>query len=80
MKTRNEIDAELARLEKHLPGLVQQYVPEQALDTFAREARTLTADPPPEHEAYIHRRINCMLASAGLTAGEAEGEPCPRGD
>lgn len=46
-----------------------------ALEAFAREARPLTADPPAELEAYIHQRLNCMLAEAGLAP---EGELCTR--
>jgi len=79
MKTEAEINAELERLEKRIPELVASLPPAQVLDTFAAEAESLTAEPPAEFEAYINRRINCMLAAAGLVPGEPEGEPCPTG-
>jgi hypothetical protein len=79
MKSKADIDAELGRLEVLLPGLVAALPAEEVLKAFAAEAEPLNSHAPAEHEAYIARRINCMLASAGLVPGETEGEPCPAG-
>ena len=79
MKTRAEIDAELDRLERRLPELVQECPPDEVLEAFAAEAEPLTEQAPAEHHAHITGRINCLLASAGLISGETEGEPCPSG-
>jgi hypothetical protein len=76
MKTKAEIDVELARLETLLPGLEA----DQALEAFAAEAEVLSGEAPEEHQAYVTWRINCMLAAAGLVPGETEGEPCPKGE
>jgi hypothetical protein len=80
MKTKAEIDVELARLETLLPGLVARLEANQALEAFAAEAEALTGEAPEEHQAYVTWRINCMLAAAGLVPGETEGEPCPKGE
>jgi hypothetical protein len=79
MKSQAQIDAELERLEKRIPELVASLSPAQVLDAFAAEPESLTVDPPPEQEAYINGRLNCMLAAAGLVPGDPEGEPCPTG-
>ncbi|WP_372018113.1 hypothetical protein [Pseudoxanthomonas sp. 10H] len=79
MDRKSDIDAELGRLETLLPGLVAELPAEDVLKAFAREAERLNARVPAEHEAYVARRINCLLASAGLVPGETEGEPCPAG-
>ncbi|MBO9716162.1 MAG: hypothetical protein J7507_04975 [Pseudoxanthomonas sp.] len=79
MQDKTDIDAELGRLESLLPGLVAELPTEDVLKAFAAEAESLNAHAPAEHEAYIARRINCMLAAAGLVPGETEGEPCPTG-
>lgn len=76
MKTKADIDAELARLETLLPSLIAELPAGEVLQAFAAEAERLTGTPPAEHEAYINHRINCMLASSGLVPGETEGEPC----
>ena len=79
MKSRADIDAELARLEQRLPELVARHEPRDVLQAFATEAEPLTRALPAEHEAYANSRLNCMLAAAGLIPGETEGEPCPTG-
>lgn len=79
MRSKADIDAELARLEALLPELVARMPAEDVLKAFAAEAETLSSHTPAELEAYVARRINCTLASAGLVPGETEGEPCPAG-
>ncbi|UWX03878.1 hypothetical protein H1235_15485 [Pseudoxanthomonas sp. NC8] len=79
MNSKADIDTEIARLETVLPRLVAELPPEEVLKAFAAEAEALNANAPAEHEAYIARRLNCMLASAGPVPGETEGEPCPAG-
>lgn len=76
MKTRAEIDAELARLEQVLPKLIDECEPDEVLEAFAAEAETLTEQAGADDVAHIQGRIDCMLASAGLIPGENEGEPC----
>lgn len=80
MQSKADIDTELKRLQRRLPELMDGRGKDEVLAAFAEEARPLVADPPAEHAAYINRRLNCMLADAGLVAGEAEGEPCPQGE
>ncbi|KAF1686162.1 hypothetical protein B1992_09525 [Pseudoxanthomonas broegbernensis] len=79
MKTRADIHAELERLERRLPRLMAELAADKVLEAFAAEAETLTRRLPAEHEAYVNRQLNCMLAAAGLVPGETEGEPCPKG-
>ncbi|WP_374012076.1 hypothetical protein [Pseudoxanthomonas koreensis] len=79
METRADIDAALECLQRRLPELMAELERDKVLEAFAAEAEPLTRAPPAEHEAYIHRRLNCMLADAGLAPGESEGEPCPTG-
>lgn len=75
MRTRAEIDTELARLEALLPAIVEQYGDEWS-EAFAGEAEKIESSVPAEHSAYVSGRISCMLASAGLIPGDNEGEPC----
>lgn len=80
MKDLADIDAELARLERRLPGLIAERGEKAGvLEAFSAEAEPLTRGLPAEHEAYVNSRLNCMLAAAGLVPGEPEGEPCPTG-
>lgn len=76
---KSDIDAELDRLEQRLQSLLGDQDHARVLARFAEETAPLNADPPAEHAAYISRRIDCMLAAAGLVPGEPEGEPCPQG-
>lgn len=76
MKTRAEVDAELARLEALIPQLVEQYPADEVGEAFAAEAETLREQPPAELAAYVDGRLDCMLASAGLIPGDNEGEAC----
>lgn len=76
MKTKADVDAELARLETLLPSLIAELPPEDVLGAFANEAEMLTELPPAGHEAYIRDRITCMLGSAGLIPSDNQDEPC----
>lgn len=76
MKNRADIDAELTRLERVLPKLIDECEPDEVLEALAAEAETLTEHAGAEDAAHIHGRIDCMLASAGLIPGDNEGEPC----
>lgn len=76
MKTRAEIDAELARLEQLLPNLVSDCDPDEVLEAFAAEADALIEHVPAEQASYVSGKIDCLLASAGLIPGENEGESC----
>ena len=80
MKSRSDIDTELARLEALLPGLVARLPAAQVLDAFAAEARPLTEQVAEEHQAEVTRRLNCMLAAAGLVPGRTGGGPRAKGD
>ncbi|RRN79358.1 hypothetical protein EIM50_08795 [Pseudoxanthomonas sp. SGD-10] len=80
MENRSAIDAELQRLEKLIPELKAQGDEAAALDRFAEASAPLTRNAQPEHEAYITRRLQCMLVQAGLVAGAPEGEPCEGGE
>lgn len=80
MKPRTDLDAELERLQRRLQDLARDRPPPAVLEAFAAESRPLLAGLPPEDEAYVNSRLNCMLAAAGLVAGEPEGEPCPTGN
>lgn len=71
MKTKRDIDTELARLADRLQALCSQLTPEQVLETFPAEARPLTEQVPAEHEAYVEDRIHRMLADAGLIADDS---------
>jgi len=78
MKTPEEVDAELQRLERRLPELIAECeeADGDALEAFAAEAECLVEHAPAEHLEHIHATISCMLASAGLIPGENEGESC----
>ena len=73
-------DDALARLQQRLDTLVRERPRDEVLDAFAAEAEPLILSLPAEDEARVNRRINCMLAAAGLIPGEPEGEPCVTGD
>ena len=81
MDPRIDIEAELARLQQRLAALLAEHGGRKAavLDAFSAEAEPLTARVPAEQAALVNKRLNCMLAAAGLVAAEAEGEPCPTG-
>lgn len=76
MKTRDDINAELARLERRLTDLPQECPPDEVLEAFAREAERLVELAPADQVERIHSTISCMLDSAGLIPGENEGQPC----
>lgn len=76
MKTKADIDAELARLERRLPELLQECEPDEALEAFAGEAERLVESAPAEHVEHVHATISCMLASAGVIPGDNGGEQC----
>lgn len=76
MRSRAEVDAELARLEALLPGLIRAHG-EAVLEAFAGEAERLENSISDEELArHARSRITCMLASAGLIPGDNEGEAC----
>lgn len=81
MAPRNDIEAELARLQRRLTALLAEHGNRKAevLEAFSAEAAPLTGQVPAEQAAFVNKRLNCMLAAAGLVAAEAEGEPCPTG-
>lgn len=76
MKTREEIDAELARLERRLKELPQECPPDEVLEAFACEAERLVEHAPADQIEHIHATISCMLAAAGLIPGDNEGDTC----
>lgn len=76
MKTREQIDAELGRLEHRLPQLIEECGLEDALEGFAAEAECLTEQAPADQLDHIRATISCMLSAAGLIPGENEGESC----
>lgn len=76
MKTREEIDVELARLERRLQDLPQECHPDEVVEAFAGEAERLVEHAPADQVEHIHATISCMLASAGLIPGDNEGEDC----
>jgi len=73
MKTRADIDTDLARLSARLQELCGELPSEQVLEAFSREARPLTEQVAPEHEAYVEDRVHAMLAEAGLIQDDAAG-------
>jgi len=73
MKTRADIDAELARLSERLDALCRELPPERVLEAFPDEVRPLTEQVAPEHEAYVEDRVNAMLTAAGLIHDDAAG-------
>lgn len=75
-KTRREIDAELARLERRLPELVRECPPDEVLEAFAAEAEQLTEQDAGDDIAYVREKITCMLAAQGLIPGDTEDESC----
>lgn len=81
MDPRIDIEAELARLQQRLAALLAERDGRKAgvLEAFSAEAAPLIARVPAEQAAFVNKRLNCMLAAAGLVAAEAEGEPCPTG-
>ena len=74
--TRAELDSALDRLASRIPELVQECRPEDVLEGFAGEAEYVEDNADPADCDYLHSRINCMLASAGLIPGDNEGESC----
>lgn len=76
MRTREQIDAELARLERRLKDLPEECHPDEVLEAFAGEAECLIEHAPADQVEHIHAMISCMLAAAGLIPGDNEGESC----
>jgi hypothetical protein len=76
MKTRAEIDVELARLARVLPKLIDECEPDDVLEAFAAESEIMTEVAGPDDAAYVQDRIQCLLLSAGLIPGVNEGESC----
>jgi hypothetical protein len=76
MKTRDQIDAELARLDRRLKDLPEECHPDEILEAFAGEAECLIEHAPPDQVEHIHATIGCMLAVAGLIPGDNESEEC----
>lgn len=73
MKTRDQIDAEFARLKRRLTDLPQECHPDEVLGAFAGEAEHLVEEAPAGHVEHIQASISCMLASAGLIPGDNDG-------
>ena len=72
-KTRDELDAELERLEKELPALIENTRPEDLIEAFAGHAQP-NRDSAGEHIGHVNSRLQCMLRDAGLILGDEE--PC----
>ena len=66
MKSRAEVDAELAGLEALIPMLVAEYAPDELLEAFAGEAEVLIEHVPAEHPLHIRESIDLMLVAAEL--------------
>ncbi len=71
MKSKTDIDAALAALERRLQALCSELPAERVLEAFTDETRHLTRDVPPEHEAYVEDRVHRLLADAGLIADDS---------
>lgn len=79
MKTREEIDAELRRLERRLRELPGEVQADEVIEAFAAEAERLVEQAPADQVEHVHATISCMLAAAGLIPGDNEGEDCTAG-
>ena len=66
MKSRAEVDAELAGLEALIPMLVSEYAPDDLLEAFAGEAEVLTERVPADHALHVRETIDRMLVAAKL--------------
>lgn len=73
-KTRAELDAALDALEKALPAMLEQTVPEDWMEAFAGEAEPIREAAGPEDLAHVSNRLQCILRDAGLIPGD--DEPC----
>lgn len=80
MKNRTELNQSLSELGARLSDIIAEAGADHALARFSEEGRALAESVSPEDAPYVYHRISCMLAGAGLIAGQDEGEQCQIGD
>ena len=73
MKTKADIDRELAHLQERLAELCDRLPPARVIEAFSGETAPLTDQVPAEHEAYVEERIHRMLTEAGLIQDDSPG-------
>lgn len=73
-KTRVELDAELAKFERHVIQMVDECPECDLMDAIAGEAEVIEDAAAPAELAHVHSRIQCILRDAGLIPGDEE--PC----
>ncbi|MBP2480127.1 hypothetical protein J3A72_000419 [Stenotrophomonas sp. PvP093] len=75
-KTRQQLETALSDLQAELPEVGT--VEDEQFDylDFQQRAQLLVESATKEDRTYMHSRVSCVLASAGIIPSETEGEPC----
>jgi hypothetical protein len=76
--SREQLDARLENLNSQLPKVASEDDATFDYDAFQEQAQQLIDLATEADAPYVHERIACLLASAGLVPSETEGQDCFR--
>ncbi len=77
-KTLSDLDGMMDQLEEDLPRLMLKYPDADGADfwiEFAQHSVVIETGAGTEHASHVRERLDRMLASRGLIAPDAAGEP-----